>query len=221
MTTLVKYDPRVEGAALALLDKMLTALGVASTVVAAKEIHTMAKVAQERALSLPTYNRASGLIFAAEVAIGQMLLKEKAPAQGGRPKTDRTTLSVKEPTLQEILGARNKQAANDMAAAFRKLATLVTVEQLKAAEKLATSHNERLTRKAAMMVVSGTWQKSFGTPAAKKPSKPTDAELWMKLSDATDEQLDALQDLKDSGSKVETLLRYSRAIAGAIRKEKS
>lgn len=57
---LAKYDPRIEGAAFALLDKMYVLLFTVDTVVGAKEIHTLAKVAQERALSYSRPGECSG-----------------------------------------------------------------------------------------------------------------------------------------------------------------
>jgi len=218
---LAKYDPRVEGAALALLDKMHAALAAVTTVVDAKEIRTLATVAKDRALSLPAYNRAAALIFAAEVVIGQMLLKETAgrhTAQQGRPSKSPISSDLKVPTLQEILGARDTHTANYMAAAFRKLASLVTVVQLQAAEQLATKYNERLTRKSATMIVSGSWQKSSTSPVTKKI---TDSELWTGVNRSATALLSALQELKDRGSRVGDMLTHARAIAGALRAAKT
>lgn len=221
-TKLAKYDPRVEGAALALLDKMHTALAEAKTIQGAKELHTLATVAKDRARSLPAYNRAAALIFAAEVAIGQMLLKEKAPSKGWTPTKKNASASTAEalpPTLQELLGARDTNTANHMAAAFRKLADTITVEQLKSAERLATQYNERLTRKSASLIVSGSWN------GGKKKDAPAKAALtisraWGMLSEANEAELAALQWLKDHGAQVDPLLQHARAIAGAIRKER-
>ncbi len=82
-TALAKYDPKVEGAALALLDTMHKALAEVKTVTEAKDLHSLAKVAKERANSIPTYNKAAALIFAAEVVMGQRLLKEgRTPKKG-------------------------------------------------------------------------------------------------------------------------------------------
>ena len=222
-TKLAKYDPKVEGAALALLDKMHAALATVTTVVDAKEIRTLATVAKDRALSLPAYNRAAALIFAAEVVIGQMLLKETAgrhTAQQGRPSKSPTSSDLKVPTLQEILGARDTHTANYMAAAFRKLASLVTVAQLQAAEQLATKYNERLTRKAATMIVAGSWRKSSES-AIPVVKKITDSELWIGVNRSATALLSALQELKDRGSRVGDMLTHARAIAGALRAAKT
>jgi len=223
-TQVVKYDPKVESAALALLDQMRTALMGASTVQDAKEIHTLAKVAKDRALSITAYNKAAGLIFAAEVAMGQMLLKDRAPAKGGRPAGKKTSVGVTEVSLREILGTRDTETANNMAAAFRKLAQAVTVDQLHSAEDLLTKYNQRLTRKSVVQIVAGTW-----TPGAKKEPRRqsvrvrSNGELWDRVAAAIDRVADTLEDLRDHGrpvrgARVQEAVTYVQQLAGWLRR---
>jgi len=130
-------DPEVLVAALALLDKMCAELELPIE-------HSIAGIAKLRAQAIRTFNRAALRIFAEEVLIGQMLLKDED--MGGR-------------ALRELLGAADERTAKKTAAACRKLAQSTTVEQLQQAERLLTQFNERLTRKALVALVSGMWDK--------------------------------------------------------------
>jgi hypothetical protein len=223
------YDPKVEDAALAVLDKMQAALTGANTVSDAKEIHSLAKVAKDRAGSIPTYNKAAALIFAAEVAMEQMLLKERAPNPGPRMKGSNkagaviVTAPEEIPTLQEILGTRDKDAANYLAKAFRKMAQTVTVEQIHAAEKLLTKYNDRLTRKAVTLVALSAWTpRKKKTKQEKKDGQQRFAEESPEHSfaafqkHATDD-IDRALALEAKGYNVDSILRLLRQLAGLYR----
>lgn len=220
---LAKYDPKIEGAALALLDKMSTALGLATTVGEKKDIHSLAKLAQARAMSLPAYNKAGALVIAAEVSMGQDLLKQRAPAKGGGDVRGKNTSGKNPevsavPLLKEILMAPDTPTANDWAREYRELASKITPEELRAAESLATKADRKLTRRLAVQLVRGVSEKDKKSETPKKAI--TISSAWGMLSEANEAELAALQWLKDHGAQVDVLLQHARAIAGAIRKER-